>query len=75
MYHNLFFLLFMGIWVVSSFYKGCPECSYLLFGTDMYVFLLGVFKGVALPGDGVCLALVSSIRGGGRDRCPTSHSV
>lgn len=58
MYRNLFFLLFMGIWVVSSFYKCCPECSYLLFGTDMYVFLLGVFKGVALPGDGVCSALV-----------------
>lgn len=48
---------------------------FLLFGTDMYVFLLGVFKGVALPGDGVCSALVGSIQGGGRDRCPTSRSV
>ena len=75
MYHNLFFLLFMGIWVVSSFYKCCPECSYLLFGTDTYAFLLGVLKGVALPGDGVRSALVGSIQGGGRDHCPAPHSV
>ena len=62
MSHDLFFLLFMSIWIVSRFYKCWPECSYLLFGADVYAFLLGVFKGIALPGDGEC-----SARGGGAD--------